>query len=145
MSCHSWPPMPIITLGALPTESDVQAQRTLATCISFLILSQTIIGTGCPSMSVPAGAWNHGRFVSVCPVLPRYRGTGWCGTLNGCIQMDNTRQIYIIKTGRSEFWFTHFISLYSGHQWANTSIRWMGWKPEQAPSPSLCLYHTNTQ
>lgn len=41
MSCHSWPPMPIITSGVLPADSDVQAQRTHFCYLHFLLDSVT--------------------------------------------------------------------------------------------------------
>lgn len=58
----------------------VHNAHTFATLISFLILSKTIIGTGCPGKSAPAGAWTQGIFVSTSPVLSCYRGIGSAGS-----------------------------------------------------------------
>lgn len=72
MSCQSWPPMPIIRLGVLAIRGwHNHNAHIFCTYVSFLILSQTIIGTGFPGLSAPAGAQTQG--ISMSRALPCYR------------------------------------------------------------------------
>lgn len=67
------------------------------TFMSFLILSQTIIGTRWPCMAVPAGAQTHGGALSVLHYLVTEAQLIQEPIQYGCIQMDNRVRILIEK------------------------------------------------
>lgn len=99
-----------------------------STFMSFLTLSQTIIGTRWTSRAVPAGAQTHGRSLSVLHCLVTEAQLMQEPIQHGCIQMDNSIRILIyncmLSLAKSICAFVLFTCiLYSG-EWTPTETIW---------------------